>query len=340
MPLIDSSYRSPVWLRNGHVQSLWPVLFRPKTLLPYERQRIATPDDDVIDLDIVQATPATGQSACQGAKRTVIISHGLEGNSQRAYVRGMACVFLHAGWDVIARNMRGCGGEPNRTRRMTHMGDTNDVHTTVLHALTLGYTQIVLAGFSMGGNQSLNYVCESPSRMPAAVVGCVAISVPCDLVTSVEVLSLPSRRLYMEYFLRSLRKKMRQKAEHFAYFPDVSTVDTMRTFGEFDGHFTAPVHGFSSAMDYWAQSSCGPKLHRLTVPTLLINAADDPFLTPTCYPWDVARKSPYLHLEVPRWGGHVGFVTLHSNNVYWTERRAVAFVAETVLGAAPHSCAG
>lgn len=329
MPCIDSSYYAPVWLRNGHVQTLWPVLFRPKGRLAYERQRISTPDGDVIDLDILPARPADSAApSVPSPQRAVIISHGLEGNSQRAYVRGMACAFQQAGWGVIARNMRGCAGEPNRTRRITHMGDTDDVHTTVVHALTLGYTQLVLVGFSMGGNQSLNYLCEKPCRVPAAVRAAVAVSVPCDLGSAVEVLSRPSRRLYMEYFLRTLREKMRQKAAQFADFPDVSTVDSMRTFGEFDGHFTAPVHGFSSAMDYWTRSSCGPLLHRLTVPTLLINAADDPFLTPQCYPWDVARDTPHLHLEVPHSGGHVGFVTLHSNNVYWTERRAVAFVAE------------
>lgn len=343
MPLIDSSYRSPVWLRNGHLQTLWPALFRPKGFLPYVRQRIVTPDNDFIDLDMLRAccaedgADAGASDAAENRKATgntkaVMISHGLEGNSQRAYVRGMACAFQAAGWDVIARNMRSCSGEPNRTRRLTHMGDTDDIHTTVLHALTMGYTQLVLVGFSMGGNQCLNYLCEKPCRVPAAVGGAVAISVPCDLVSAVEVLSRPSRRIYMEYFLRTLREKMRQKAAQFEDFPDVSTVDSMRTFGEFDEHFTAPVHGFSSAMDYWTRSSCGPLLHRLTVPTLLINAADDPFLTPQCYPWDVAGGTPHLHLEVPYSGGHVGFVTLHSNNVYWTESRAVAFVEEKIRG--------
>lgn len=343
MPLIDSSYRSPVWLRNGHLQTLWPTLFRPKGLLPYVRQRIETPDNDFIDVDIVHACSA-GSGADAGANgaadnkgtgntKAVIISHGLEGNSQRPYVRGMACAFQTAGWDVIARNMRSCSGEPNRTRRLTHMGDTGDIHTTVVHALTLGYTQLVLVGFSMGGNQCLKYLAENSGRVPAEICGCVAISVPCDLVSAVEVLSLPSRRIYMEYFLRTLREKMRQKAAQFPDFPDVSTVDSMRTFGEFDGQFTAPINGFSSAMDYWTKSSSAPLLPHLAVPTLLINAADDPFLTPSCYPRDIASSNPYFHLEVPHFGGHVGFATLHTHNVYWTESRAVAFVEEKIRGA-------
>lgn len=329
MPLIDSSYHSPFWLRNGHAQSLWPVLFRPKGFLPYQRQRLDTPDGDFIDLDLLPAVPLPAGSG-HHERRAVILSHGLEGNSQRAYMRGMATAFQSAGWDVIARNMRGCSGEANRTRRITHMGDTDDLHTAVLHACQQGYTCLVLIGFSMGGNQSLNYICEDCSRMPASVQACVAISVPCDLVSAQDVLALPSRRLYMEYFLRTLRKKMRVKAQQFADFPDTSGVDKMRTFAEFDGHFTAPVHGFSSAHDYWSRASCIPRLHNMRIPTLLINAADDPFMTPSCFPFAIARASPYLHLEVPRHGGHVGFVTPRNHNVYWTEQRALAFVAGLV----------
>lgn len=330
MSLIDASYLSPFWLRNGHLQSLWPVLFRPKTVLPYQRQRLETPDGDFIDLDLLYARSLPVLSAGSAPdcieRKAVILSHGLEGNSQRAYMRGMASIFQREGWDVIARNMRGCSGEINRTRRMTHMGDTDDLHTTVGYACQQGYTRLVLIGFSMGGNQSLNYICESPSRMPIAVQACVAISVPCDLVSAQDVLALPSRRIYMEYFLRSLRKKMCIKARQFSDFPDTSTVDNMHTFAEFDGHFTAPVHGFSSALDYWTQASCGPRLHAARIPTLLINAADDPFMTPSCFPYEAARANPCLYLEVPRHGGHVGFVTLHSHNVYWTESRAVQFI--------------
>lgn len=334
MPLIDSSYISPFWLRNGHLQSLWPVLLRPKARLPYLRQRLETADGDFIDLDLLPAV-GTPESLCTAAppleRRAVILSHGLEGNSQRAYMRGMASIFQQQGWDVIARNMRGCSGEPNRTRRMTHMGDTDDLHTTVLYACQQGYTCLVLIGFSMGGNQSLNYICESPARMPTAVRACVAVSVPCDLVSAQDVLALPSRRIYMEYFLRTLRKKMRFKAQQFADFPDTSSVDTMRTFAEFDGHFTAPVHGFSSALDYWSRASSAQRLHNVRIPTLLINAADDPFMTPSCFPYAQARANPHLYLEVPPHGGHVGFVTLHNHNVYWTEQRAVAFV-QNVFG--------
>lgn len=324
--IVSSSYRSPLLFRNGHVQSLWPVLFRPKGRLPYLRQRLDTPDGDFIDLDIL-ARPREGQGA---NRQAVILSHGLEGNSQRAYIRGMAGLLHRSGWDILARNMRGCSGEPNRTRRITHMGDSDDLHTVVMHACQQGYTRLVLVGFSMGGNQSLNYLCQNPDRVPEAVRGCVAISVPCELLSAVKVLSLPSRRIYMEYFLRSLRQKMRAKAQQFADFPDISTLDSMRTFADFDGHFTAPVHGFRSAVDYWTQASSAPHLDKVRVPTLLINAADDPFMAPPCYPRDIARNHPLFHLEIPPHGGHVGFVTLGDENVYWTEKRTLEFIEEEV----------
>lgn len=325
MPIIESSYIPPFWLRNGHGLSLWPVLFRPKLACAYQRQRIDTPDGDFLDLDLLYA------SNVGPAQRAVILTHGLEGNSQRAYMCGMARRLRQDGWDVIARHMRGCSGEMNRTRRITHMGDTDDLHTVVLHALSLGYERLVVAGFSMGGNQSLKYLVEDLERVPAAVQGCVVFSVPCDLMAAVEVLSRRSHRIYMEYFLRTLRKKMRHKAAHFTDFPDVSGVDKMRTFHEFDGHFTAPVHGFASAEDYWTRSSSAPLLHKLRVPTLLVNAADDPFLAPSCFPWAAARANAQLFLEVPRHGGHVGFVTPGADNVYWSEERAALFLREKVL---------
>ncbi|MEG2173558.1 MAG: alpha/beta fold hydrolase [Desulfovibrionaceae bacterium] len=330
MPLLKASYTAPFWLRNGHVQTLWPVLFRPKVAVSYRRQRIDTPDGDFIDLDML-SSPPTGTAP----RRVVILSHGLEGNSRRTYMTGMARMCHAHGWDVIARHMRACSEDMNRTRGITHMGDTDDIHTTVLHACALGYSQIALVGFSMGGNQSLNYISESPCRMPTAVRACVAVSVPCDLVSAVEVLSLPSRRLYMEYFLCTLRQKMRVKAQQFPDFPSVAHLARMRTFAEFDGQFTAPVHGFSSALEYWTRASCAPHLHRISIPTLLINAADDPFLTAPCYPVETARTHPLLHLEIPAHGGHVGFVTRNRTNSYWTEQRVVDFLREALP---PHEC--
>lgn len=277
-----------------------------------------------------EQTASTGMSSAQRPPRqadgVVVISHGLEGDSRRRYVLGMASALLADGWDIAARNFRGCGGQMNRKLPMYHSGETQDLHTVVMQCVAWGYRRIALVGFSMGGNQTLKYLGEDATRVPRQVVGAVAFSVPCDLVGSAAVLDRPSNRIYMEYFLRSLRRKMRAKAELFPGRLQLDGLDAMRTFAEFDGQFTAPLHGFASAMDYWQQCGCGQFLEGVRVPTLLVNAQDDPFLSRSCFPRAEAAVSEHLFLEMPRWGGHVGFMQPGSNNRYWSDARAVAFL--------------
>lgn len=316
-----SSYRAPFFLRNGHAQTVFPVLFRPRPDVEQGRERLNLPDGDFIDLDL---TPADPFAPFRGV---AIVSHGLEGNSRRRYVQGMARALAASGWDVVARNFRGCGDETNRLPCMYHSGETNDLHATVEFCLQRGYRRVALVGFSMGGNQTLKYLGENPDRVPAAVVGAVVFSVPCDLVGAAAVLDRPSNRIYMEYFLRSLRGKMRQKAALFPGMFDLSGLDAMRTFAEFDERFTAPLHGFASALDYWRRSGCLSVLPDVRVPALLVNACDDPFMSPGCFPEAAAARNPALHLEMPRSGGHVGFVTMNARNRYWSEDRASAFLA-------------
>ena len=206
------------------------------------------------------------------------------------------------------------------------MGATEDLHTVVEYCRAQGYEQIALVGFSMGGSQTLKYLSEDPSRLPAQVKAAVAVSVPCELVSASERLAAPACRIYMEYFLRTLRQKMRAAAKLYPDFPSVEGLDAMRTFDEFDDRFTAPLNGFASARDYWTRNGCAQFLPRLATPSLLINAKDDPFMSPLCYPEDTARVNPCLWLEMPRWGGHVGFVTPAPE--YWSETRAATFLEE------------
>lgn len=323
-----SSYRAPFFLRNGHAQTIFPVLFRPRPEVEQRRERLTLPDGDFIDLDLTTADPFAP------FRGVAVISHGLEGNSRRRYVQGMASALSATGWDVVARNFRGCGGETNRQPGMYHSGETQDLHATVEFCLARGYRRIALVGFSMGGNQTLKYLGENPGRVPAEVAGAAVFSVPCDLVGAAAVLDRPANRIYMEYFLRSLRVKMREKAALFPGMFDLTGLDAMRTFAEFDERFTAPLHGFASAMDYWQRSGCLPVVHAIRVPTLLVNACDDPFLSPGCFPEAEAARNPALHLEMPRVGGHVGFVTLNGGNRYWSEARAADFLAGLGTGQA------
>ena len=331
MPILaQSSYRAPLWLRNGHLQTIWPALFRKIPLPRLWRERLETPDGDFFDIDRIPAVPGT--QAC----RVVILSHGLEGHSRRSYMLATARALNLAGWDVVARNFRGCSGEPNRKLRLYHSGETDDLALAVQYCEALGYTDIALAGFSMGGNQKLKYVGEN--RLPASVRAAAGISVPCDLEGAAEVLARPSRALYMTYFLRTLREKLYLKKQQFPDALDLTGLESIRTFNEFDERFTAPMHGFRSALHYWRESGCINVLDTIRIPTLLVNAADDPFLSAGCYPQNTAATNPALTLEVPRWGGHVGFVGTGSM-ADWMARRVVSFFGQ-VCGdtrLSPHS---
>ena len=309
-------YRPPVWLRNGHVQSVWPTLFRSVSLRAPERRWLATPDDDRLYLDWYR----------QGAGRLAIISHGLEGHSQRPYVLGLARALLAAGWDVLAWNYRSCGGDMNLQPRFYHSGATDDLGLVVSHALGKGYRTVLLSGFSLGGNLTLLYLGQQGERVDSRICGAVAFSVPCDLAGSAEVLARPSRRIYMQRFLKDLHGKMRQKAQAFPGLIDVEGFGSIRSFHEFDDRFTAPLHGFRDARDYWAQCSALPRLRDIRVPSLMVNAADDPFLSRGCFPESTRVLGRHLRFESPRWGGHVGFVEHARDGLYWSERRALHFI--------------
>ena len=325
MPVVNhSSYNSPIWLRNGHLQTIWPVLFRNPPLPSLWRERLETPDGDFIDIDHIPA--------CAGIRsgRVAILSHGLEGNSTRRYMLGMAEALNRRGWDVVARNFRGCSGEMNHTLPLYHGGETDDLHLVVQYCVSLGYGSIVLVGFSMGGNQTLKYLGERDRTIPSQVSAAVAVSVPCDMEGAAEVLSLPSRAPYMAYFLRTLRRKVEEKHSRFPDLIDIDGLDRIRTFSEFDDRYTAPLHGFDSARHYWRESGCLRFLEHIDVPFLLINASDDPFLSPDCYPNRIAEANAAMTLEMPPWGGHVGFVT-PGQDLYWSEKRA-ADVLEYICG--------
>jgi uncharacterized protein len=318
MPLIASDYRPKWWLRNGHLQTLYPFLFRRVGFPPSERERIATPDGDFLDLDWLRS----------GVPRLAVISHGLEGSSRAKYVRAMAMELRAHGWDVLAWNFRGCSGEPNRTRRLYHSGVTDDLHAVLVHALSSGYAHAALVGFSMGGNQILKYLGEDPALVPSRVRAAAVFSVPCDLEAASTAMAAPANRVYMARFLRSLRAKVREKSDRFPGCLDLEGLETVRTFPEFDDRYTAPLHGFADARDYYRRSSALKYLDAIELPTLLVNAKDDPFLAPSCFPRDLARPHDSLFLECPTHGGHVGFAG--TAPVYWSELRAVRFLEEAV----------
>lgn len=307
-------YKPPLWLRNGHLQSVWPTLFRKVSLTEPVRESLPTDDEDELHLDWYR----------QGSDRLAVLSHGVEGHSQRPYMQGLARALLNDGWDVLAWNFRSCGGVMNHQPRFYHSGATSDLDRVVQHGLTQGYGKVLLSGFSMGGNLTLLYLGQQSERVDSRICGAITYSVPCDLAGSADTLALPSRRIYMQRFLRDLHVKMEEKSKLFPGLIDVAGFEDIRSFHEFDDRYTAPLHGFRDARDYWANCSALSLLKDVRVPALMINAADDPFLSRQCFPESRAQLGAHVRLEAPRWGGHVGFVENIHNGYYWSERRAVA----------------
>lgn len=315
MPVIDSRFQSPAWLRNGHAQTILPTLLPRRVRAAFVRERLELDDGDFLDLDWLRA----------GHGRVAILSHGLEGNSTQRYIRGLAAALHAAGWDVLAWNFRGCSGEINRLLRFYHSGETGDLAAVVRHAAA-SYPRIALAGFSLGGNVTLKYLGEAPPH--PAVIGAVAISAPVDLASCAQVLDeRPENAIYLRRFLASLIAKISAKERCFPGQLDVQAGRGVRSFREFDGLYTAPLHGFRDAEDYWARASSRPFLPRIGVPALLLNALNDPFLAPPAFPWPEAEASEHVFLEAPASGGHVGFLDLVRGVAPWSEQRVVSFLA-------------
>lgn len=281
----------------------------------WNRRRIDLPDGDFLDIDILD----------EGSNKGVLLLHGLEGTTSRTYMRAMARALSGSGASVVGVNFRGCSGEPNRLARSYHSGATEDLRA-VLDAIAGQFEHVQAVGFSLGGNMLLKYLGEegSASRIQRAV----AISVPCDLAGSADELAKRQNRLYMWNFMRSLREKMRQKAAAHPGEVDTCGLDSMTTFHEFDDQFTAPLHGFRDAHHYWASCSSMHFLADIRVPTLLLNAKDDPFLSEGCFPDEACSASSFVYLETPERGGHVGF--LDGDQTY-AERRAVAFLQDSAV---------
>ena len=305
------TYRRPAFLLNAHLETIYPAAFRTVQAAEPMQERITTPDQDFLDLDWYQ----------KGSDKLVIVSHGLEGNSRRPYVLGMVKAFTESGFDALTWNYRGCGIEMNKQVRFYHSGATDDLNHIVSHALAQKkYRSISLVGFSLGGNLTLKYLGE-PYESVKAVSHAVAISVPLDLDSSCTALSRPHNWIYVRRFLKSLKSKVRDKAKLMT-LPIETDLSNIKTLRQFDDAFTAPLHGFKDATDYYAKNSSLIFLPAIKVHTLLINAYNDPFLSLQCLP---RIDNPNITTLYPRHGGHVGFASFNRNSLYWSEMQALAF---------------
>lgn len=313
MSILESNYQRPWWLLNAHLETIFPSVLRKVKMqhLP-EYHEIETKDGDFLELDYYPAD----------SENLVIVSHGLEGNSKRPYVLGMIDIFLKKGWRAIAWNYRTCGTKINRSIRSYHSGFTQDLKEIIEFARSIDVHAIALVGFSLGGNLTLKYLGENPDERVKAAVG---ISVPLDLHLAAMQIDRWYNTIYSKRFLKSLKKKMQIKA---LKFPEISkdALPFVNSLIKFDDRFTAPIHGFRDALDYYQSCSSISVLHKIQTPTLIINALNDPFLTSGCYPYEILENHKYVHLITPQHGGHVGFYDEREPNRFWSEVQTFGFI--------------
>jgi hypothetical protein len=290
--------------------------------LATERERLELDDGDFLDLDWAADAPAGGP--------VVLLLHGLEGGRDSHYVPTLMAALADAGMRPVLMYHRGCSGEPNRSHRRYTGGDTQDLATAAAH-LRQSHPDAALAavGVSLGGNILLKWLGETGAANPLAAA--VAVSPPFRLNRAADRLERGASRLYQRHLLGGLRRAIGAK---YADCPEACPVplgelDRLTTFRAFDDRFTAPVHGYAGAADYYARGSCRPYLASITVPTLVVHALDDPFTTPDAVPAP-EEAAPAVRLEIHRHGGHVGFVAgaIPGRARYWLDERLPAFLAD------------
>lgn len=320
MPIIPSLYgKPPFFLFNGHLETIIPSIFRKIEGVNYQREKIITPDQDFLNLDWSRVQ----------SDQLLIISHGLEGDSYRHYAQGLVKLFNTNGIDVLVWNNRSCGGEMNLKPILYHHGASYDLETTIGHALkTHPYKHIYLAGISMGGAQTLKYLGEKGVNLPSEIKSAAVYSAPCNLPSSAETLKLKSNLFYKNRFLNKLKVKMADKGLQFPHLIDLELLNTVQDFDSFDTYFTAKLHGFKHAADFYKQVSADNWMPEIKIPTLIINALNDPLLGSPCYPIELATRKSELFLEMPKRGGHTGF-TISGQEFTYAEKRFLEFLTAT-----------
>ncbi|MET0218026.1 MAG: hydrolase [Burkholderiales bacterium] len=313
-------YVPPSWLPGPHLQTIYAALL-PRPALPYRRERWDTPDGDFVDLDWIDG---------HASAPLVVLFHGLEGGARSHYAVALMHAVRERGWNGVVVHFRGCGGEENRLPRAYHSGDTHEA-AWVLPCLKARFSHgpLLVCGVSLGGNLLLKWLGENGGAARALIAGAAAVSAPLDLMASGDALQRGFNRLYTRHFLKSLKPKTLAKLIRFPQLFDRERLVRARTMRQFDDAFTAPVHGFRNTDDYWSRASSKPWLARIEVPTLVLNARNDPFLPESALPKS-DDVSPHVVLEFPEEGGHAGFVSgPFPGNIEWLPRRLLSFFGET-----------
>lgn len=321
MPVIDSGFRSPWWMLGGDVQTQLPVLMRRFDLSP-EAVSIPTRDNDQLGADWYKS-----RSDIQ--KRLLILTHGLEGSNHQPYIRGMAQDTIENGItgqpaDVLAWNLRGCGEPDNITHKLYFAGSTDDMDDVISWASAKGYTEIYLAGYSLGGNIVLKWLAdEGGAALIRGIKACCVASVPVDLAGCVTALDRLRNIFYRLYFVKNMKDRVKRKAEAHPGKLDMSKHSLVNSFRRYDEIYCAPMNGFVSATAMHKAVSAKFVLDKIAVPCLMVAALNDPFLGNDCYPIDLAKAHSLITLELAKTGGHVGFYS--DKGEWWLEKRFQGF---------------
>lgn len=309
-------YRAPWWLPGGHLQTIYPALFLRRAFAPLRRQRWELPDGDFVDVDW------TGGDA---ALPLVVLFHGLEGSARGHYAGSLMRSLVTLGWRGAVVHFRGCSGEPNRLARAYHSGDSDEIDA-LLRRFRADAETVYAVGVSLGGNALLKWLGERSAEAGGIVKGAAAISTPFDLAAAGKALDAGfNKYVYTRHFLRTLKRKARAKLANFPELGDARALAHVRTLHAFDDLYTAPVHGYTDADDYWRRASSKPWLASIAVPTLLINARNDPFMPAAALP-SPAELSPHITTAFSAAGGHAGFVSgAFPGHLDWLPARVLAF---------------
>lgn len=323
----NSTFTPAWWLKNCHLQTLYPALFRKLPSPVLRRERLITPDNDFLDIDWCGEEHSP----------LVILLHGLTGSSQSIYIKGLQRILLNYNYRSVALNFRGCSGEWNNSSRCYHSGETQDIdflYKTLREREPT--TPIAVVGFSLGGNVLLKWLGEQQNNVN--LFAAVAVSVPLVLSICVTKLDFGFSRIYRANLLRELKDYIFKKQqhlkkigafEHAKKLEQLGDLTKIRSFWEYDERVVAKLHGFKNAHDFYTRSSSRQFLKKIAVPTLLIQALDDPFMTANVIP-KADELSPFVQLELTKAGGHVGFVTGQNpfKPVYWLEKRIPEFLQQ------------
>lgn len=322
------AYRAPWWLPGGHLQTLYAALAARRPRVLFSRERWATPDGDFVDADWL-AAPALGDPAAASSRTPLVaLFHGLEGCSGSHYARALMHAVAQCGWSGVVVHFRGCSGAANRLPRAYHSGDTVEMDWMLRKLRSAHDGPLYAVGVSLGGNVLLKWLGEHGPEAASLVERAAAVCAPVDLAACGNALGEGFNLVYTRAFLRTLKRKSLAKlAEHPALY-DAARVRRARTLREFDDVVTAPLHGFRNADDYWARASSKPWLPRITVPTLLVNARNDPFVPEASLPGP-AQVSAAVVREFPSAGGHVAFVSgPFPGGLTWLPQRLLRFFAQ------------